>query len=502
MENMQILGVAEFTSQMKNLVEKSFSFAKIRGELSDLKFHRSGHVYGVLREGNTLLDIVFWKYQVGRLKVKPEEGLEVIASGKITVYGARSRYQMIIDNLEIAGRGALLKLLHERREKLFREGLFDHQHKQKIPELPDLVGVISAPDSAAMNDIARQTALRIGLKILIWPSLMQGDLASSKIIEAIEGFNNIRLNLKPDVIIIARGGGSLEDLMPFNDEELVRAVYNSKIPIVSAIGHESDNCLLDEVADIRAATPSAAAEIVAPDRNHLNSRILSYKKRIEGKLQTKISLSTREFENLYRIDKFFSGYTESQKTYISRVWERFLLFAERTISLKQKSCDSLKVMAPQKYLEINQRAYDNKVHRLEIVCDNLINFRIYNIKQLASLLRRGFPNISNRENALRRIFDSLQNLKESQFLRNKTKLDSVVRLLNSFDQASILKRGFTLVRNNRGDILKSSNRARLERRLKLQFSDGMVAVNVEGDERRKKSTITTHQPSLFNEEKE
>ncbi len=254
---------------MKRTVEEEFGRVRVRGEISDFKRAASGHLYFKLKDETAVLDGVCWRGIAGRLGVNPEDGMEVVATGRLTTYPARSNYQIVVDAMQVAGVGALLKMLEDRRRKLAAEGLFDPEGKKDLPFLPDVIGVVTSETGAVFRDILHRLEDRFPRRVLLWPVTVQGDNAAPEIAAAIEGFNRLTTKSKvprPDVLIVARGGGSLEDLMAFNEEIVVRAAFASKIPLISAIGHETDTTLIDFAADERAPTPTAAAEMAVPVR--------------------------------------------------------------------------------------------------------------------------------------------------------------------------------------------------------------------------------------------
>ncbi len=264
--------VSGLGAALRQKVESAFPHVRVRGEISGFKAASSGHLYLSLRDEGASLDAVCWRGQAARLGVQPEDGLEVIATGRLTTYPGRSRYQLVIDAPDPAGEGALLKLLEARRRKLAEEGLFDAARKRPLPAMPQVIGVITSPTGAVIRDILHRLADRFPCRVLLWPVLVQGDRAAAQIGAAIAGFAALDPAgplPRPDLLIIARGGGSLEDLWAFNDEQLVRAVAACTIPVISAVGHETDTSLIDLAADLRAPTPTAAAEMAVPVRAEL-----------------------------------------------------------------------------------------------------------------------------------------------------------------------------------------------------------------------------------------
>src|SRR5438309_72278 len=269
--------VTELSAALKKTVEDAYGFVRVRGEISGYRGpHSSGHAYFALKDEGAKIDAVIWRTAFGRIRFKPEEGLEVIATGKLTTYPGRSSYQIVIESLEPAGVGALMALLEERKKKLAAEGLFDEARKQLIPYLPEVIGVITSPTGAVIRDILHRLSDRFPRHVLVWPVRVQGDGSAEEIAAAIRGFNALDAGgrmPRPDLIIVARGGGSLEDLWSFNEEIVVRAAADSMVPLISAVGHETDVTLIDFVADKRAPTPTAAAEMAVPVKSELIARI-------------------------------------------------------------------------------------------------------------------------------------------------------------------------------------------------------------------------------------
>ncbi|MDP1730698.1 MAG: exodeoxyribonuclease VII large subunit, partial [Devosia sp.] len=265
--------VSEIAQAVKRTVEGEFGHVRVRGEISGFRGqHSSGHAYFTLKDENASIDAVVWKGNWARLLFKPEEGLEVIATGRLTTFPKSSKYQIVIEQIEPAGAGALMALLEERRKKLLAEGLFDKARKRALPYLPRVIGIITSPTGAVIRDILHRLGDRFPSHVLLWPVRVQGETCAPEVAAAIEGFNTFRADgpiPRPDLLIVARGGGSIEDLWSFNEEMVVRAVAMSQIPVISAVGHETDTTLVDYAADMRAPTPTAAAEAAVPVRSEL-----------------------------------------------------------------------------------------------------------------------------------------------------------------------------------------------------------------------------------------
>jgi exodeoxyribonuclease VII large subunit len=270
-DNAPALSVSELSSALKRTVEGAFDHVRVRGEISGFKRVGSGHCYFTLKDDGACIDAVIWRGQAAAIRFQPEDGIEVIATGKLTTYPARSRYQIVVERLELAGQGALMALLDKRRRALAAEGLFDEERKRRLPFAPRKIGVVSSPTGAVIRDIIHRLEDRFPTHVLLWPVPVQGEGAAEKIAAAIQGLN--ALPEPPDLIIVARGGGSIEDLWAFNEEVVVRAVAGSAVPTISAVGHETDSTLCDFAADRRAPTPTAAAEMAVPVRAELLSAV-------------------------------------------------------------------------------------------------------------------------------------------------------------------------------------------------------------------------------------
>jgi len=292
------LSVSELSESIKGLIENNFEYVRVRGEIGRVSKPASGHIYFDLKDSDSVISGIIWKGNALKLDIRPEEGLEVICTGKVTTYKGQSKYQIIVDKVEAAGIGALMALLEKRKKILEAEGLFSDRYKKAIPYLPKTIGVITSPSGAVIRDIIHRLEERFPLHVIVWPVRVQGETCPEEVVDAIEGFHLVdQSNIsRPDVIIIARGGGSLEDLWGFNDESVARAVFNSKIPIISAIGHETDNTLIDLVSDLRAPTPTAAAEKAVPVKEHLLEGLRDNKVRLKALFFVKLEKKTKEIK--------------------------------------------------------------------------------------------------------------------------------------------------------------------------------------------------------------
>ncbi len=431
--NNPVYSVGEFSHVIKKLVETNFSYVRIRGEISRPSFPGSGHVYFTLKDTDGTIAAIIWKYTMPRLSIRPEEGMEVICTGKITTFAGQSKYQIIVDNIEVAGEGALLKMLEDRRKKLLAEGLFKQEHKKAIPYLPQIIGVITSPSGAVIKDILHRLSDRFPSHVYLWPVAVQGEGSAQQIANAIEKFNQFtaQTNIKkPDLLIVARGGGSLEDLWSFNEEIVVRAVFNSSIPVISAVGHETDTTLIDFVSDLRAPTPTGAAEKSVPVRDELIARIGELNLRLKTSFFNKLNNNKDRLNNLIRLlgkpDQIFDNKNQTLDFIYKDIENLF-----KNIFMEQKN----------KITQFTQRLVPPKV-------------LISNLDSKQQLLDTKFKNY-------------LKNI-----LTNKeTKLNSFSQLLEASSFNKVLDRGFSLVMDNNGRLIKLSSDAPKNAKVKIKFSD-------------------------------
>ena len=431
--NNPVYSVGEFSHVIKKLVETNFSYVRIRGEISRPSFPGSGHVYFTLKDTDGTIAAIIWKYTMPRLSIRPEEGMEVICTGKITTFAGQSKYQIIVDSMEVAGEGALLKMLEDRRKKLLAEGLFKQEYKKPIPYLPQIIGVITSPSGAVIKDILHRLSDRFPSHVYLWPVAVQGQGSAEQIANAIDNFNQLtdQTNIKkPDLLIVARGGGSLEDLWSFNEELVVRAVFNSSIPLISAVGHETDTTLIDFVSDLRAPTPTGAAEKSVPVRDELIARIGELNLRLKTSFSNKLNNNRDRLNHLIRLlgkpDQIFDNKNQKLDFIYKDIENLF-----KDIFLEQKN----------KITQYAQRLIPPKV-------------LISNLDSKQQLLDTKFKNY-------------LENI-----LKNKeTKLISLSQLLEASSFNRVLDRGFSLVMDNNGKPIKLSSDAPKNEKVKIKFAD-------------------------------
>ncbi|WP_407965281.1 exodeoxyribonuclease VII large subunit [Bartonella sp. C271] len=438
--NVAEFSVSEIAGALKRIVEEKFGYVRVRGEISGYRgVHASGHAYFALKDDKARLEAVIWRGVIEKLQFPPEEGMEVVAVGKLTTYQGSSKYQIIIDTLEPTGVGALMTLLENRKKKFADEGLFDDAKKKKLPYMPRIIGVVTSPTGAVIRDIIHRISDRFPLHILVWPVRVQGETSGQEIAAAIAGFNALPLGKvlsKPDLIIVARGGGSLEDLWGFNDEAVVRAVSASAIPIISAVGHETDWTLIDYVADWRAPTPTGAAERAVPVKLDLETQLAS--------------LNLRFFVGSAR---YFSFYKQKLSAVV-----RGLPTVDQLFASPRRHFDEISSRL-QRALCVN---YDKK------------RFCFY------TLVIRLSPRLLNTKKAQQNTKEYTVRLHHA-FLRNvekqRVQIEMAFRLLKSTSYQSILERGFVLALGQKNEPIKRLVQLPRTGEISLRFFDGEINVS-------------------------
>ncbi len=434
--NAPALSVSEVSGALKRVVEDAFGHVRVRGEISGFKRHTSGHCYLALKDEKSVIDGVIWKGNAASLRFRPEDGIEVIATGKLTTYPGRSKYQIVIDRMELAGQGALMALLEQRRQKFIAEGLFDAARKRPLPYLPRTIGVITSPTGAVIRDILHRLADRCPSHVLLWPVAVQGDGAAAQVARAVQGFGAMPEDARPDLLIVARGGGSIEDLWAFNEEEVVRAVAASPIPVISAVGHETDTTLCDFAADMRAPTPTAAAEMAVPVRADLLAGIRA------------MGARALRCANRYR----------------ERGGERLALTMRRWPT-------------PETLLGPQRQRLDDQSGRLP--------------RALSRRLALASAQLARSVGALR------PRLLVDQVARGTARLASLWRAAELLHPRRPLSRGYALVEKRGGGVLTHAAQAQAAGTLTLHFADGAVDARVEASGQPAPERVKIDQPKLF-----
>ena len=478
--------VSEISGALKRVVEDAFGNVRVRGEISGYRGpHSSGHAYFALKDDRARIEAVIWKGTFQRLRFRPEEGMEVIATGKLTTYPGSSKYQIVIDSLEPAGAGALMALLEERKKRLEAEGLFSASRKRPLPRMPAVIGVVTSPTGAVIRDILHRITDRFPLTVLVWPVRVQGDSCAAEVKAAVEGFNAPDLPFaRPDVLIVARGGGSLEDLWGFNDEALARAVAASAIPVISAVGHETDTTLIDFVSDWRAPTPTGAAEIAVPVKAELEAAVAGLSSRLKGAVSRSgerkrqalraaaralpspdqlLALPRRRFDEAAgRIGRAFQSGVEAK---------RGRLNAARlsAATLKTRVAEArLRMEKDAARLNSCGRAYLR--HRRQEFAKAAAGLRVEPIARQASL---GRERVSGQSARLDRGMTLVLGRMRDTVARSQ-------RLLGSLSYKSVLARGYAVVRDAGGAPLTLAAQVASGQALRIEFSDGDVGAVAAG----------------------
>lgn len=536
----QLTNAAEFTvseiaQAVKRTVEDEFGHVRVRGEISGFRGqHSSGHAYFTLKDDAASIDAVVWKGNYAKLSFKPEEGLEVIATGRLTTFPRSSKYQIVIDNIEPAGAGALMALLEERRKKLLAEGLFARERKRPLPYLPRVIGVITSPTGAVIRDILHRLDDRFPSHVLVWPVRVQGETCAPEVVNAIEGFNALLPDgpiPRPDLLIVARGGGSIEDLWGFNEEAVVRAVAASGIPVISAVGHETDTTLIDYASDMRAPTPTAAAEAAVPVRAELiayvedqGSRQRQAARRSLSSLRDRLraagaglprasDLVATPRQSLDLASSQLSGalrhFVQSRRLAFSSlasavqprlVRQRHLERAERVATLSRRAETGLI-----KTIERARLTFDPGARRLPGAAAQLLERKQSGMARItprltAQPIRTDLRHAGQRLDTLVRRGDAAASTGMGS---RRTQLDQWGKLLATLSYRNVLARGYALVQDDQGQVVSSAVALRPGDGVRLSFADGEVAATIAGapPARRKSSRATPtddeSQESLF-----
>lgn len=532
--NISQMSVSELSTALKRTLEDRFAYVRVRGEISGFRGpHSSGHAYFSLKDDSARLDAVIWKTTYSRMKTKPVEGMEVIASGRITTFSGKSSYQIVIEMLEPAGTGALMTLLENRRKQLAAEGLFDASRKRKTPFLPRVIGVVTSPTGAVIRDILHRLADRFPIHVILWPVRVQGEGAAEELTAAVNGFNALSLTspiARPDLIVVARGGGALEDLWGFNDESLVRSVAASGIPIISAVGHETDWTLIDLAADLRAPTPTAAAEMAVPVRADLIARV----SQLEARARAAIARSRLQLSATLRAT---SRALPTLDDLVALKAQRLDALADRTRSLLEakSGADTLKLarldarlkrMSPGIGIAARREAAKVLAARLKSGAlrsrADLALRIVQNGKALsAAAVRYGERNAQRSQSILRhwasaraagaRLPTALRRELEhfAQYLTRATKEDferrrassvKACRLFEAVNYRAVLSRGYAMALSGDNRVLTSARDVRMAQKFTLRMGDGDVAAAARSAPIRRKRASAypdTEQKALF-----
>lgn len=484
-QNIHEYTVTELAGAVKRVIEEGFGFVRVKGELGRVTRAASGHLYLDLKDENATISGVMWKGTAQRLKIAPEQGMEVVATGKLTTFPGQSKYQIVIDSLEPAGAGALMAILEDRRKKLAAEGLFDAARKKPIPFLPDVIGVVTSPSGAVIRDILHRLRERFPRHVIVWPTLVQGKGAEAQIAAAIRGFNALPddgVVPRPDVLIVARGGGSLEDLWCFNEEIVVRAAAESAIPLISAVGHETDTTLIDFAADLRAPTPSAAAEKAVPMRSEILAEVLNKQRRMiaaEGRrLEERRTRMIAAARGLGRPDDFL-GPTAQR---LDRASDRL------AAGLSARRAQAATVFARTASRFGPQALALGRAQRTGKLDGLTKRLSVERLRQRRNELSK----------ALERDGARLRAVGKRLLARPADRLGALAGLLGSLSYRGVLARGFALVKSEAGKLARRAAELPTSGAVTLVFADGEIGARLgEGAPRKVPAAKKPLQKGLF-----
>ncbi len=485
--NIPEYSVSEISAALKRTVEENFRHVRVRGEVGSFKRAASGHLYFTLKDENNVLDGVCFRNMAGKLAVAPEEGLEVVATGRLSIYSGRSRYQIIVEALEVAGEGALLKLLEERRRKLAAEGLFREEDKQPLPFLPEVIGVVTSRTGAVIRDIMHRLSERFPRHVLLWPVLVQGEGAAEQVAEAIKGFNALAPGgtpPRPDLLIVARGGGSLEDLWAFNEEVVVRAAAGSDIPLVTAVGHETDTTLIDYAADRRAPTPTGAAEIAVPVRLDLRAQVAEDGARLANAAARILNERRTRLEGLARGLPQPGRLIGEQAQRLDDRVERLANAGPAYVAGRRNALERLaaRLTGPRELVAHKRHRLDTAARGLHTALDRLLTTREHRVGRAASGLRPGAlkQDVARRGRDLTALTARLERAGRRVVQDKGAEVDRLGRLLDGLSYENVLKRGFAVVSDAENRLVESASAANPGAGWAVRFHDGRVDVTVNG----------------------
>lgn len=479
--------VSELAGAVKRVVEDGFGLVRVRGELGRVTRPASGHVYLDLKDDKAVLSSVIWKGTAERIRFAPEQGMEVVATGRMTTFPGQSRYQLVIDSLEPAGVGALMALFEERKKKLAAEGLFAPERKRPLPFLPEVIGVVTSPSGAVIRDILHRLRERFPRHVIVWPTLVQGKGAEARIAAAIEGFNALPEGggvPRPDVLIVARGGGSLEDLWCFNEEIVARAAAASAIPLISAVGHETDTTLIDFVADRRAPTPSAAAEIAVPVRSELLAEVLNKERRLARGLtrasETRRTALISAARGLGRPEDVIGPWAQrfDRAAELLPMRMRALLDGARGRLLGSTGRFGRPMLAAgfaERQVKLARAADALRASTVRIIERKWRAFAGLRLSG-AALARLSADGQRDKD----RLWSRLTTTGGRALRPARARFEAAAKLLETLSYENILARGFALVRAEGGALIRRAGEAGAGEAVSIRFSDGERAAVIDG----------------------
>ena len=447
--------VSELAFSLKRTVEETFGHVRVRGELGRVTVAKSGHCYLDIKDDKAVINSIVWKGVMSRLSMRPEEGMEVVCEGKLSTYPGRSNYQLIIEKMELAGAGALMALFEKRKKMFAAEGLFDSARKRELPFIPKVIGVVTSPTGAVIRDILHRIMDRYPSHVIVWPVLVQGDKAADQISAAIKGFNHGEGFTRPDLLIVARGGGSMEDLWCFNEENVVRAAANSKIPLISAIGHETDWTLIDFVVDYRAPTPTGAGEKAVPVRDDWLETVSDYGTRLTRGLKRNLSEKKTSLSaaRLPKLEGVVSAPRQRLDLAVARLPRPHRLFEKPTQKLI-----TLRVPDPRRLIE----AKGVQLNALRIRPDSIRT------------------NIDGKRRILAQEARTANSAIQNTLQKQSARLSRAGKLLDAYSYQGVLERGYALVQRRDEEVVRSKDEVDAGEAVTLTFADGTRGAVIEG----------------------
>ena len=476
--------VTELSGAIKRVIEGEFSHVRIKGEVGRVSRPRSGHIYLDLKDDKSVINGVIWKGVAGRLQTQPEEGMEVVATGRVTTFGGQSKYQIVIEDIKPAGMGALMALLEKRKTMLSAEGLFEETRKRPLPYLPEVIGVVTSPSGAVIRDILHRLRDRFPRKVLIWPVAVQGAKCAPEVVRAIEGFNALKIGgamPRPDLLIVARGGGSVEDLWGFNEESVARAVAASNIPLISAVGHETDTTLIDFVSDKRAPTPTAAAELAVPVRIELMAWLDQQSARMTTSLSGGLQRRSQRLRDLSRalprLETLLDGPRQRFDTTGARLGPALMSGVQRRKVRLSEAAGGLRPAAMQRMIGNERRRLDALSARMGPALERCVS-------------------IDQRRQAVSAMAQRVADAGQQRVNAARNKIEAMDRLRLTLGYEATLSRGYAVVRGD-GDVVTTKKAARKAQELEIQFADGRIVVGGKAAPARRAAPKPTDQGSLF-----
>ncbi len=488
-ENSPEFSVSEISGAIKRVIEGEFSQVRIRGEIGRVSMPRSGHVYLDLKDDKAVISAVIWKGVAARLATRPEEGMEVVATGRVTTFGGQSKYQLVIDSIKPAGVGALMAMLEKRKALLQSEGLFEQDRKRQLPYLPEIIGVVTSPSGAVIRDILHRLRDRFPRKVLVWPVAVQGERCAGEVSRAIQGFNAMSPGgamPRPDLLIVARGGGSLEDLWGFNEEIVARAAAASEIPLISAVGHETDTTLIDFVSDKRAPTPTAAAELAVPVRLELLAWVDQQGARMSQALSNGVGMRQQRLRDLSRALPRVETLTENPRQRLDMWADRLPQALDRSVQVRRVRLSELAGTIRPTLLE---SVIKGENRRLSALSPRLAPGLLRVVQANRELLGRRADRLSlrpfqadlHRKNKdLGDLSRRLSEAGQRQLDKKRDQLTGLDRLRETLGYKATLQRGYAVVRDGAGQVLTSQQDAAQASAIEIEFADGRLGLAQDG----------------------